>query len=470
MMTKKPNILIFMTDSTQVGHLGCYGDRMSLTPNLDRLAREGMRFDRAYATSPICHPARSALLTGLYPHANGTLSNHSNRARNHWAMTLDRDLPTTYSMLHQAGYRCGLATQNQGLNPKDIDDLRSGYAVFKQAMRAQGYSTGEPLNTPGRPLEGMPLENPEHIRDRQYVRDGLELLTQYAKLDRPWILSIELDGPHPPCLPLKYYYDRIDPESIELPASLRDSLQDRAPRHRRARAAGGIDQWDDARWRNALRLYRAQIAMNDAMLGEVLQRLSDLGLEEDTLVIFSSDHGDLMGHHGMLTKYGPTMDETILRIPLVVRWPGRIRPGSACNRFVSSTDWLPTFCELAGIDSPVVHGRSLVPLLKGETPCDWRQGIAGTFYGDGNRPYTLRSYRDEHFKYVWDPYGMDEFYDMRADPGERKNLIRDPQMRTRVCEYAEKMAEELRRLDDPVMQGGFYAVPAVGKWIEDGTL
>lgn len=470
MLTKKPNILVFLTDSTQVGHLGCYGDRNSPTPNLDRLATEGMRFDRAYATSPICHPARSALLTGLYPHANGTLSNHTHRPRNHWTVTLDQDLPTVYTQLHRAGYRCGLATQNQGLNPRDLDDLRSGYAPFKKAMRGQGYATGDPLGAPNRPLEGMPLECPEHIRDRQYVQDGLELLEQYARQDKPWILSIELDGPHPPCLPLKLYYDSIDPDTIELPASLRDSLHDRAARHRRARMGGGIDQWDDARWRNVLRLYRAQIAMNDALLGQVLRRLSDLELDNETIVIFGSDHGELMGHHGMLTKYGPTLDETILRVPLVVRWPGTIRPGQACDRFVSSTDWLPTYCELAGIEPPPVHGRSLVPLFRGETPPDWRQGVVGAFYGDGNRPYTLRSYRDTYFKYVWDPYGMDEFYDLQADPGERRNLISEPELRPRVREYAGKLAEELKKLDDPVTLGGYYALPSVGNWIEDGLL
>jgi choline-sulfatase len=372
-MPSRPNILIFLADSTQVGHLGCYGDHPSITPHLDRMAAEGIRFARAYATTPLCHPARSAMLTGLYPHVNGMIGN---LVEGHPWLRFDRSLPTFYTILRQAGYRCGVAAQHH--EPFDrcwVDDLRAGFAVFRQRQIEAGQLYDDPMKVPRTPVEGRPLENLEDVRDQQYLNDGLELLEQYAHQRHPWLLSIEFDGPHPPCLPLRSWWERIQPNSVSLPASVRDPLTDRAPRHRRVRELTGTSAWTDERWREAIRLYRAVIAMQDDYLAQVLTKLKHLGCDENTLVIVTSGHGDLVGHHGILTKYAPSMDETVLRVPLVMRWPGGIVAGQTQEAFVSSTDLLPTLCEVAGATWPSAgHGRSLASFLQGAIPAEWRAG------------------------------------------------------------------------------------------------
>jgi arylsulfatase A-like enzyme len=459
----RPNILIFLTDSTQVGHLGCYGDPVSVTPHLDRMAAKGVLFTHAYATTPLCHPARSALLTGLYPHANGMLGNDM---PGYPVPRLDRTLPTLYTLLHDAGYRCGQASQHQGLNPAAIDDLRPGYELFKRRLLAQGVlPTGDPISVPGTPIEGRPVESLDQVRDYQYVSDGLALLQHYTSQDSPWFLSIELDGPHRPCTPSRDEWNRIAPDSFCLPTSLQDPLNDRAPRHRKARAEGGTQGWDQDQWREAIRLYRAVIAEQDRFLGIVLDHLQQAGCRENTLIIFSTDHGDLVGHHGILTKYGPTVDDTILHIPLIMCWPRGIASGQTQEAFVSAVDLLPTLCDLAGCSPPeLCHGRSLLPLFAGQAPSDWREGVVGAYYGDGVRGYTLRSWRDVCFKYVFDPYGMDELYDLSTDPGERQNLIRTPRGRETVQSLANRLSAEMIRLGDPLMRGSSGTMPRPGIW------
>jgi choline-sulfatase len=459
----RPNILIFLTDSTQIGHLGCYGDPLSITPHLDRLAADGICFTQAYATTPLCHPARSALLTGLYPHANGMLGND---LPGYAVPRLDRTLPTIYTLLHGAGYRCGQVSQHEGLNPLAIDDLCPGYEAFKQRLLAQGIlPTGDPISVSGTPVEGRPVAALEQVRDWQYIRDSLSLLEEYMSQDRPWLLSIELDGPHRPCTPSREQWERIAADSFDLPLSLRDPLDDRAPRHCQVRAQSGTLDWDDRRWREAIRLYRAVVAEQDQFLGLVLARLRQAGCQENTLVIFGTDHGDQVGHHGILTKYGPCMDDTILHIPLVMRWPKGIAAGQVQHAFVSAVDLLPTLCALAGCVPPdLCHGHSLVPWLRGQQPAGWREGVVGTFYGDGIRGYTLRSWHDARFKYVFDPYGMDEFYDLATDPGERQNLARRPQVLERVQAYAQRLSVELGKLDDPLVHGSSRTMPRPGNW------
>jgi arylsulfatase A-like enzyme len=407
------------------------------------------------------------MLTGLYPHANGTLGNDVSGYR---VPRLDQMLPTFNTLLHDAGYRCGMASQHEGLNPKGIDDLLPGYENFKERLRKQGVlPTGDPASVPGTPREGLPVASLDKVRDYEYIKDGLKLLDAYAQQDKPWLLSIELDGPHLPCTPLKAWWDRISPDSFELPASRHDSLSDRASRHRRIRRNAGFEEWDDEQWRAAIRLYRAVMAMQDDFLGQVLEKLQEHGCEENTLVIFSSDHGDLVGHHGILTKYGPCMDETILRTPLVMRWPQGITAGQVNDAFISSTDWLPTFCELAGIEPPAFcHGQSLVPFFKGGRSTSWREGVVTGYYGNGGHWYTLRSYQDEHYKYTWDPYGMDEFYNLKEDPDERHNQVGNPQYRHLVEQYADKLAEALQEVDDPLVLQRSRMVPLPGQWFEDG--
>jgi len=459
----RPNILVLLTDSTRFDCLGCHGDTPSVTPHLDRLAAEGVRFTHAFATTPLCHPARAALLTGLYPHANGMIGN---ACRGSYCPRLDPALPTLAGILQGAGYRCGIAAQGGGSTPP-WDDALAGYDRFKDRRRAQGHPYPEPMAEPGFPVYGRALPSADDVRDEQYVRDGLDLLRQYVALRQPWMLSIELDGPHAPCMPAQEWYDRIDPRAIRLPESLRDPLTDRADRYRQVRRATGSGDWDDATWREALRLYRAVVAMQDDALGRLLRVLKLSGRDQDTLVIFSSDHGDPIGQHGICSKFGPIMSESILHVPLVIGWPGTIAGGAAVDDFVCGTDWMPTFCELAGVNPPArCHGRSLAPLLQGERPANWRQGIACTYYGVAERWYGLRSYRDARYKYVFDPHGMDEFYDLQADPGERCNLIQDRRLRPLVWEYADQLVNALRAVDDPLMESDLWPVP--GRFVQDG--
>ena len=240
--------------------------------------------------------------------------------------------------------------------------------------------------------------------------------------DKPWCLMVSNSGGHDRYVAPRNFVDRYHPESIELPASFRDTLEDKPRIYQRMR----YEYWwqlSDDEVRQSIAHYWAKLTMQDAMLGELLDALERTGQAENTIVVYTSDHGDYSGAHGLWAKGVPSFHEGY-NIPCVIRWPrGIANPGRRLDAFVSTTDYAPTFLDAAGIPSSQVQmsGHSLLPWLRGERPSNWREAVFEQLNGV-ELNYTQRIVMTHDYKYVYNGFDYDELYDLKQDPHEMVNL------------------------------------------------
>ncbi|MEA3345043.1 MAG: sulfatase-like hydrolase/transferase [Chloroflexota bacterium] len=221
---------------------------------------------------------------------------------------------------------------------------------------------------------------PEDILDVQRGRIAVEEIRRLSQQPEPWVLYVGLTDSHDPYFVVEPYASMYDPREIPLPKNYHDSLEDKPAIYRRMRQQLGSQLTDD-QVREAIAHYWGLCTMGDDVVGMLLDILEETNVADRTLVLYTSDHGDQVGGHGIFLK-GVLPFEESYHVPMVARWPGVIRPGSVCSEFITLCDFAPTFCEIAGAE-PIdeVHGRSLVPLFEGATPDDWPQTFFGQFCG-----------------------------------------------------------------------------------------
>ncbi|OGG45735.1 MAG: hypothetical protein A3F84_18480 [Candidatus Handelsmanbacteria bacterium RIFCSPLOWO2_12_FULL_64_10] len=445
-------MLLILVDSARPNAYGAYGG-VCQTPHLSRLSSEGVRFTRAFCVSPICHPARASLVTGLFPHAHGAIANRCGAGA--YPYGIFESIPSVVQLLAQIGYRCGYAGQRHISVPGFHDDRAIPTATYRERLKMQGFAE-EPL--PDRKFNacGRTPYDIELARDTGFARAAVSLLREYASLKQPWFIQCDFDGPHPPCF-VPHPYDTIyDPAALPLPENLRDPLTDKPTTHISCRMAQGSGAWTDDQWRVFLVHYYGMITMLDVLVGRLLDELDALGMAENTVVVFSSDHGGVVGGHGLLYHGTPALFEEGLRVPLVMRWPCGWASGLR-EELVSHVDLLPTFLDLAGAALPEkCHGRSLLPLLTGSPVAGWRDDIYAAFNGDGVLGYTTRAIRTADWKYVFHPFSFDELYDLQVDPHEMRNRLHDPACAQALETMRARLDARMKEIDDPVHRLGLW--------------
>lgn len=481
-MSTRPNILIFMTDQEQ-GQV-VEPNHPCQTPNADRLAAEGVCFRHAYTPSPHCCPARATFFTGLYPSRHGVYNNIFNSAAIHTA--LNPGVVTFGEQLRDQGYRLifsGKWHVTAEANPADlgweelittstagthhgrsIDDWRQAAAQpAQEGDRARGH-----IQRPGwgdfvvyKTLPDAGPKGYEDLHDYRVVEKAVDALHDLKESDEPWVLYVGPVGPHDPFNVPQKYVDMYDPNQIDLPESYRDRLDDKPRLYQRMRRQFW-DQLSKDEVRESIAHYWAFCTLEDAMLGEVLDALEKTGQADNTLVIFLSDHGDYCGAHGLYLKGVPAFREAY-HVPCIVRWPAGIAdPGRVVDAFVSLADFAPTFLEVAGIEPPVdLSGRSLLPLLHGETPADWPDAHYTQCNGV-ELYYSQRSVTTHDFKYVYNGFDFDELYDLRADPHEMVNRADDPAYAGIKKELVSKMWRFAARENDIIFNP--YGTVALAPW------
>jgi arylsulfatase A-like enzyme len=461
--SKRPNILFVMSDHHNGYALGSEagGYPPVRTPAMDRLAREGMSFAEMRTPCPMCAPARAALMTGLYPHANGMWNN------NHTPAAMRRDIyPELRSWsenLRDAGYRlrytgkwhvsdvrppsafgweepevpgvqpplrgatAGASTDARRPRPRPEGYLTRGGGHRDSSLRNARYQERE--GWPARVLYGETTTVPEELRDGRLTTRAVELIEEQAQPDQPWCLYVGWSNPHDPYIAHDRYLSQYDVDAIPRIPSYADDLRDKPNIYRRLHE----QLWGDLSWEETaqmIRHYCAMVTFLDEQLSRLLDALERTGQAENTVVVYTSDHGDYAGAHGLFAKGVAAFDEAY-RVPLLIRWPDGIPQSGARNEaFVSLMDIGPTLLDLAGaspLEQPAtpLHGRSLVPLLRGESPSDWPDHFVGEFLGHENF-YTQRHVRTRRHKYVWNAFDYDELYDLERDPYETTNLQADP--------------------------------------------
>lgn len=413
---EKPNILFIMTDDQAAWTTGYSGNRDAHTPNMDRLRSEGAWLTSSFVVTPVCSPSRAELMTSRYS---------SELKINDWIMPsethgLPRDLPVWPKLLQAAGYRTGLIGKWHCGHTPELHPTRFGYSEFMGLLTGGCPTRGPTLEKNGRPQKF------DGLAEDIFTDEALDFIQRHQT--EPFALSLHFRAPHTAYLPV--------------------SDEDWAHFEGKTPGIPQEDGLDAARCEKVMREYLASVACVDRNLGRILKRLDELKLTGKTLVVYTSDHGYNVGHHGLHhkgnaswmlknppdSKYPnipkgrrPNMFDTSMRLPTVVRWPGVVNPGATIAQTVTNLDWFPTLCEAAGATVPedaVLRGRSIIPLLKGDSPA-WNNDLYGEYNMRNGAKTQMRSYRTDDWKLMRDfaNPGRAELYHLAKDPGETVNLI-----------------------------------------------
>ena len=432
MTLNRPNIILFMTDQLRQDALGCYGNRICQTPNLDRLAAVGATFDSAYTTSPVCSPARASLLTGLYPHNHGVMINtHIAPA---WCRGLAPGIPTFSRLLRDGGYALDYVGKwhvHQDRGPEEWGFHRH---VTPSAVREGKPDTMLYIDFPGgRQSVGGVLDAPkEQSASWRSTDQGIRFIRERAAGRHPFFLRIDLGAPHFANIVPEPFASQYDPAAIPPWPNFDESFAGKPASHLRKHREWHLEDKDWAWWQQAVARYYGDVTLLDTCLGRVVAAVEEAGIAEDTIIIFTTDHGDSMGSHKHFEKAG-TMYEEVFRIPLIIRRPRR--PAQRIERFVRLMDLMPTILDLAGIEPPPdIDAISLLPLLRGEEPAGWPDSVYCENHGEVWGYQTQRMVRTRDWKYVYNAHDVDELYDLRNDPFEMSNRISSPAAREVLAE------------------------------------
>ncbi|HUP45089.1 MAG TPA: sulfatase [Thermoanaerobaculia bacterium] len=447
-----PNILFIMTDDQRKDALSIYGNPILKTPHVDRIGIEGARFDEFFVTNSLCAPSRATFLTGLYAHLTGVPTNGSGEPYRNQGGLRD-DQRTFVHELRDAGWYTGLVGKWH---------LRSTPSGFDQWAILPGG---------GGPWFDPPMTaNRVHLRMRGHSDDvvgdqAIEFL-RTRPADRPFLLLLNFKSPHRNWYPAKRFEHVFEDVEIPLPRTYEDRLDSDALRRARMAVADmpdfrerGVDPAlprEERKRRNyevLVKNYYRTLLSVDENTGRALDLLDELDLARNTVVIFSSDNGFFLGEYGLYDKR--LMYEASIRVPLLVRWPERIKPGTVSSSMVTNVDVAPTLLEIAGIPVPSwMQGRSVLPLLDGKS-VDWRDRFYYEFHEYPDYDHCVRKHRGirtERWKLIefWETPIEYELYDLQRDPDETKNLAAsNPRKVRELKEKMEALRRELRAVDAP---------------------
>ena len=459
----RPNIVFVMSDDHAAHAISAYGSRVNSTPNIDRIATQGARLDAVYCTNSICTPSRATILTGAYSHVNGACSIYSE---------FDYRVPTFAEVLHDSGYQTALYGKwhlgvTPKANPQGVDDWR----IF--------------------PDQG------EYVDPLMYGPDGEERVEGYATdivtdlslgflnavdRERPFALLVHHKAPHRPWVPHPRHAELYPVGSIPEPETMWD---DHASRSRVVQDVAmtlddltladvkepvpadleGDERWRErSRWKyqRYMRDYLQTIQAIDDSVGTLLDWLDAEGLAGNTVVVYTSDQGFFLGDHGWFDKR--LMFDESLTMPMLMRWPAEIEPGSHVEAMITNVDFAATFLDMAGESAealPAQQGRSFRPLLRGETVEDWPQSMYYRYWEhddpEHHAPahYGVRTATHKFIHYYNDGLGTPgssdrvmpsefELYDLVADPAELTNVANDPS----YAEIRRDLEAELARLQE----------------------
>ncbi len=460
----RPNILHIMVDQMQWGAVA--NRSLCHTPSINRLASEGMLCNRSYTPSAVCCPARAMLISGAYHWHNGVYNQvHSSPSV---SRSMFPDVVAYSARLREAGYRQGYVGKwhaDYTRTPLDFgfDEIAAPESYNPRLLRVLNTnpdgvpSPGDKLQRvvsrsfrwPGSeefPMWGHTIGSEEQTNPFYIAECGIRMMRRFALGRQPWHLEVHFPEPHDAYMPLQQYLDRYKPGEIPVPASFHDTFRGKPGLHRReSQTWGPVTEADYQQGRAHYYAYCEQV---DAQVGRLLETLKQTGQVENTLVAFASDHGDMAGAHRMWIKGWIPYEETY-RIPLILCWPGRHTGGRTTDRLVSSHDLAHTYVDAGGAQPlPYADGRSLLPLCADPMRKDWRDQLLCAYYG-GEFLYTQRIAITGRFKYVFNGFDFDEFYDLEKDPEEMHNAVDDPAYRADVDDMRARLYEMMTQFGDP---------------------
>lgn len=476
-----PNILWICTDQQRWDTLGCYGNNFVNTPHLDRLAEHGVLFHHAYSQSPVCTPSRASFLTGRYPRTTRCRQN---------GQDIPADEMLVTKLLADAGYTCGLSGKlhlsacNPSVNPATERRIDDGYHLFHWSHHSapidstsNNWPTNEYslwLREQGVDYQQKPFQGSKHVQTSTSAEHhqttwcaekAITFIEANAAFEQPWLFSVNFYDPHhafdPPEEYLQRYLDRLD--EIPLPTFMPDELASKpvfqSIDHRGAyggHAGHPYDQMSDDDHRLVRAAYWAMCDLIDKQVGRMLEALERTGQLENTLVIFMSDHGEMLGDHGIYLK-GPYFYDPAVRVPLIFSQPGTIKPGRESHALIELVDLAPTLLEAAGLPRyPGMQGHSLWPALHGQAePGNHRDDVYCEYYNAmpwHKEPAAHATMvRTDRYKLVAS-HGLKtgELYDLKEDPSEAVNLWNNLEASTIKIEMLERLCDKMAWTVDPL--------------------
>lgn len=426
-----------------------------ITPNFDKLSARGVSFDKAYSPNPVCSPARASLMTGLLPHNHGVL--HVIHLVDDDQSCVRGDKAHWAQRLKDAGYSTGYVGKWHVERTHDLK--KYGWDTFVPEAKVEKSLIKSRYI---KEMEGYPPSLLYGITDMEaekrpvgiHAQHGLELLEDYAKSDKPWCLFVSTNEPHDPFVCSKSAYDMYDAKNIDLPENFYDDLADKPNVYKKA--ARVFDDLTDSEKKEAIVCYHASITEIDEQYGKLLVKLKELDLEEDTIVIFTSDHGEFLGAHGLYQKNISAFEEAY-DIPMILAGAGIKGRGHSDAR-VGLHDLCQTILEIAGCETIETNdSKSFKALLDNpqEVPDEWTKGFAEYF--GGRMLLTQRVVWDKNIKYVFNGFDEDELYDLKKDPYEMHNLIDSAQYSDVIKHMSTLMWERVKATGDHSLQNTHYA-------------
>lgn len=466
---RRPNILLLCTDQQRFDALGAYGNSEIDTPHLDRLAAEGALFENCYVQAPVCAPSRASLMTGMYLHNHGLYANGVK-------------IPDGSCMLPEAlataGYDCGLVGKwhLDACSGGRTEEKPAGFRVWQWAHDPYPGSSenayhrwlsaaypdiyADVMNQPRTdrdPVSGVSGARIDQVPAQAHYshwvgEQTIEYLRRASDRDEPFFFISNFFDPHHSFAAPKEYYDRYRPEVLSRPSTIDDELRDKpeilteASEKSYAGNAPGYQEYNPQQLQEVKARYYAMVSLVDDEVGRIVATLEQEGLADDTVVIFTSDHGEMLGDHQLMLK-GPMLYDSAVKVPLLIRWPGRIARDTRVNQLVEWIDVTATITDLSGATLPRCQGISLWGLASGHSieHRDW----ALSEYRNSGHPYDppvhTTMVRYANIKVVIH-HGMPssergrtgELYDLAADPLELTNLWDRPEyssLRQSMCEY-----------------------------------
>ena len=451
---KKPNVLFIISDDLTATALSCYENQYCQTPNIDRLASEGVRFTRTYCQFPVCGPSRASFMFGYYPNATGTYGYVSGReavgpGRDSWSQLFKKN--GYYTARVSKIFHMGVPGDiEKGSNSQDDEaSWTERYNSQGPEWKAEGESELVQNNPYGlKPRRGgnvmtiVKADGDDMVHsDGKTAAKAVELIRKHK--DEPFFLAVGFVRPHVPFVAPKAYFDPYPHEQVVLPPSVENDWDD-IP-------AAGINyvtsvngQMSEEQEKKAVAAYYASVAYMDAQVGKVLKALRDEGLEDNTIVIFTSDHGFHLGEHRFWMKV--SLHEESARVPLIIKVPGK-KP-AVTHSLTELLDLYPTVAELAGLKySKHLQGKSLVDVL--DNPEHSVRDMAFSIsHRNGTFSFLLRTPKWAFIQYDEDGAAGMELFDMVYDPKQFNNLAQNPKYAQTVKFFQEKLKEKLREVRD----------------------
>lgn len=480
----KPNVIVMMTDQQKATASHLWGSPFCETPSLERMATEGVLYDNAFTPHPLCVPARVSLWTGQYPHMHGSRRNET------W---MAPDALHAFKIWKAQGFHCGLIGKNHCFN--SLDDLglfdtwleisHGGLPDVTFLKGMEWYRSREGINAAHKLRRTMTPQSPHFswaVSDFPLEDYGTGLIAgqtvRFLEKHRedPFALWVSFPDPHEPWVVPQKYFDMFPPDVVQLPICREGEFEEGSGAPERNRILYQMlgmegDNLDDIY--GLLAAYYGMVRFIDDGVGQILDALDNLGMRENTIVVFCADHGDFAGEHRMQCKGGAFYD-ALTHVPLIISWPGHIPQGASSDAMVSLVDIVPTLFTLQGLPVPPSMAEPGLPVAI-DAP---QREAAFSEYGAGGPPFTTadleampqpfgrktliaslhwreaegrrKMVRTRRWKYVHDPMGddIDELYDLQKDPWELVNVAGDPAHKGVICDLQRRLADWSIRTED----------------------